>query len=517
MKSLLIRSGLRSLVTLLASVTLLFAGVAGIAAQGATPVASPTGTAAPAGCTVYAEGLLNPRFIAFDQSDNLYVSEAGDGGPQPFYAPAATPESGSATPGAVEASPQAGGEVLTMFGTTGRVTEIKADGSRAVIADKLPSYTFGSEIVGPAGIAVADGTIYVAVGGPGPATAIVPPVEYRDSVIAINSSTGEISTVADIGSYERSKNPDPNAVDSNLYGLTVDKDGNVFVADAGGNTVYKVDPKTGEFKVLAVIPGVPMKGFKNPARGGAEEIDPVPTDLIPAPGGGVFAGELTGGPFPPGGSTILKINDDGSIDDVATGLTMVTGLAMAPNGQIFAVQLSENFLAQPPAPGSVVKIGAFNQPYPVLTGLPIPNDIAFDSQGNLYVVVMTTSPAGSPPSGAILKCDLKAIPPATPTDTGAATPVGSISSQTAEIDMTDFAFTPSSLSIASGAPVPLTIRNSGVLPHDFNIDELGIHSGYLYAGGSTMLELSEAAGQFTFYCNSLGHRAAGMVGSINVS
>ena len=74
MKSLLIRSGPRSLVTLLASVTLLFAGVAGIAAQGATPVASPTGMAAPAGCTVYAEGLLNPRFIAFDQSDNLYVT-----------------------------------------------------------------------------------------------------------------------------------------------------------------------------------------------------------------------------------------------------------------------------------------------------------------------------------------------------------------------------------------------------------------------------------------------------------
>src|SRR6476620_3741894 len=107
MKSLLIRSGLRSLVTLLASVTLLFTGVAGIAAQGATPVASPTGMAAPAGCTVYAEGLLNPRFIAFDQSDNLYVSEAGDGGPQPFYAPAATPASGGATPRPIEASPRA--------------------------------------------------------------------------------------------------------------------------------------------------------------------------------------------------------------------------------------------------------------------------------------------------------------------------------------------------------------------------------------------------------------------------
>jgi len=75
---------------------------------------------------------------------------------------------------------------------------------------------------------------------------------------------------------------------------------------------------------------------------------------------------------------------------------------------------------------------------------------------------------------------------------------------------------PSSLLIASGAPVTLMIRNSGVLPHDFNIDELGIHSGYLYAGESTTVEFSAAAGRFTFYCNSPGHRAAGMVGSINV-
>jgi outer membrane protein assembly factor BamB len=427
-------SALRSLLAMFTAATLLLPGVGHVSAQGATPVSSPGSMTAPAGCTVYADGLLNPRFIAFDDSGNLYVTEAGSGGSQAFYAPAATPEAGGATPQAAEASPQAGGEVLTMFGTTGQVTMIKADGSRSVIAEKLPSYTFGTEVVGPAGIAVANGTVYVAIGGPGPATALVPPVEYRDSVIAINPESGQISTVADIGAYERSKNPDPNAVDSNLYGLTADKDGNLFVADAGGNTVYKVDPKTGDFSVLAVLPGVPMQGFKNPARGGAEEIDPVPTDLIPAAGGGVYVGELTGGPFPQGGASILKIHDDGTVEDAAAGLTMVTGLAMARNGQIFAVQLSENFVAQPPAPGSVVKIGAFNKPYPVLTGLPVPNDIAFDGQGNLYVVVNTTSPAGSPPSGAILKCDLLAVPPPAPVKTVEATPSANISGQVADAE-----------------------------------------------------------------------------------
>jgi outer membrane protein assembly factor BamB len=429
MKSVPSRSALRSFTAVLAAATLLLLGTGQVSAQGATPAPSPTAMTPPAGCTVYAEGLLNPRFIAFDDSGNLYITEAGDGGPQAFHAPAATPEAGGATP---EASPPAGGEVLTMFGATGQVTMIRADGSRSVIAEKLPSYTFGSEVVGPAGIVVSNGTVYVAVGGPGPATALVPPVEYRDSVIVISPESGEILTVADIGAYERSTNPDPNAVDSNLYGLTADKEGNLFVADAGGNTVYKVDPKTGDFSVLAVVPGVPMEGLKNPARGGAAEIDPVPTDLIPAPGGGVYVGELTGGPFPKGGASILKIHDDGTIETAASGLTMVTGLAMARNGQIYAVQLSEDFLSQPPAPGSVVKIGAFNKPYPVLGNLPVPNDIAFDGQGNLYVVVNTTSPAGSPPSGAVLKCDLLAVPPPVPVKTVEATPTANRPSQWAD-------------------------------------------------------------------------------------
>jgi len=168
--------------------------------------------------------------------------------------------------------------------------------------------------------------------------------------------------------------------------------------------------------MLAVVPGIPMEDFANPARGGAEELDPVPTGLAPAPGGGVFVGHLTGGPFPPGASPIVKVGADGSISPVAEGLTMVTGLGIGPGGQLFAAQISEDFLAQPPAPGSIVKIGAFNQAYPVLGGLPIPNDVEFDSEGNMYVVIFTTAPAGTPPGGMVLKCDLEAL------DAGGATP-----------------------------------------------------------------------------------------------
>ena len=45
-------------------------------------------------------------------------------------------------------------------------------------------------------------------------------------------------------------------MNSNLYGMTLGSDGNLYVADAGANTVYQVNPTTGAIKVAAVIPGI---------------------------------------------------------------------------------------------------------------------------------------------------------------------------------------------------------------------------------------------------------------------
>ena len=133
---------------------------------------------------------------------------------------------------------------------------------------------------------------------------------------------------------------------------------------------------------------------------------------------------------------------------------MAIELAAARSGQIFAVQLSEDFTAQPPAPGSVVKIGAFNMPYPVLNDLPVPNDIAFDGQGNLFVVVNTTSPAGSPPTGPILKCDLSAVPPPAPVKTVEATPTAKEAGQVVDADSRDWAYLTTTIRIRASAADP---------------------------------------------------------------
>ncbi len=198
-------------------------------AQESTQVAE-GGPALPPGCTVVASGLFNPRYVAVDADGTLYISEAGDAGDEQIFQPVD------------EGTPEAEAAMLTSRGMTGQVTKVAPDGTQSVLATGLPSYSFGTDVVGPAGIAISNGLVYLAIGGPGPATAFVDPIINQDSVVSIDPATGIVTPVADIGGYERSQNPEPSAIDSNLYGIAAAPDGTLYVADAGGNTVYKIDP-----------------------------------------------------------------------------------------------------------------------------------------------------------------------------------------------------------------------------------------------------------------------------------
>jgi hypothetical protein len=139
--------------------------------------ASPTTLPLPPGCELFASGLMSPRYLTFDDDGNLYVSDAGTGGDEPIIAPPA----GEATPMAGGATPVPG-STLGNRGTTGQVSKITSDGTVSVVVSELPSYNFEGP-VGPAGIAFGDGKIWLAVGGAGPLTPIVEPLETDNSVL----------------------------------------------------------------------------------------------------------------------------------------------------------------------------------------------------------------------------------------------------------------------------------------------------------------------------------------------
>ncbi len=372
---------------------------------------STIGAAARATCTPIATGLNAPRFLTVAEDGTVYVTEAGRGGAEPI--PTVPGEGPGGPPGT--------------RGMTGQVTRIAAGGAKSVVASNLPAYASGPEATGPSGIAIVGGALWVAVGGAGPATPRVTPLPNENSVVRINPQTGAVDKVADIDAYERANNPEPFAVDSNLYGLALGADGMIYVADAGGNTLYRVNPSTGALNVVAVIPGLPVTAaeippglippgapFGNPNRANRPELDPVPTGVATGPDGNIYVANLSGFPFITGKAKVLRVTSGGALSDAVTGLTMAVSVAFGPDGMMYVSQISTSFQLTGPdtppnvAPGAVVRVMPDGTKQVVAGDLPTPNGIAFDKAGNLYVVV--NSAFGPPGQGQVLRCNAIATP-----------------------------------------------------------------------------------------------------------
>ena len=371
-----------------------------------TSLVGPTG--ATAASTVVASGLNAPRYLAVLDDGTIYATEAGTGGTE-------------VVPGLPESNPSA---PPATRGTTGQVVKIAPNGTKTVVAKGLPSYNLDGP-TGPNGIVYAAGAIWVVTGGAGPATPEVTPLQYEASVLRIDPATGAITLIADIGAYERANNPDPHAIDTNPYGMTLGPDGNLYVADAGGNAIYQINPTTKALKLYAVIPGVPYspnqvpQGFPpaNPSRGGKAELDPVPTSLAFGPNGLLYVALLPGA-LAPGMAKVVRVDANGTTADVVTGLTTAVGVAFGPDRNLYVTQLFANPPAGPnqPPTGNILRVTIDGEESVAVDNLPFPNGIAFDMAGNLYVATGTAGgPPNVPPIGQIVRHDgIAAITPAPP-------------------------------------------------------------------------------------------------------
>lgn len=449
-------------------------------------------------------GLADPRFVVVDGTD-VYFTESGVGGEEPLVVPSQ------------------GEEPVSMFGNTGKVSKLAADGTVTEIANDLMSYTFGAagEIVGPAGLAPdGEGSVYVAVGAPGPFVADMPRTGEEGVLLKIDIETGERTVVADLIEWEITENPDPMLVDSNPYGIGL-VDGVVYVADAGGNTIIAVDAESAEISTFAVTAGLPAEFFGeagNPGRDGAPELDSVPSAVEQGPDGRLYVGYVTGGPFPAGYAPIDAYSLDGSMERVVEGLTMTADIAFDSAGKMYVAIVSTDLING--GPGQVVRVeddGAFTL---VIDGLAMAGGIAFDADDNLYVINKSSMVPGG---GELIKyvgvTDVPAAA-ATPTLEEEATPVPDEApaggGDSFHISFIDTAFEPNTLTIPANVDVTLTFENTGFLAHDFVIADPKIVSDVLTNGKTAELTVNLAPGEYTFYCSQVGHRAAGMEGTLTV-
>ena len=337
------------------------------------------------GGTVIVDGLNGPQGVLAVDDGSIWVIDVGLGGDKEV-------EVGGLDPNTNEV-------IRATYGNTARVIRVTLGGQPQLVAT-LPSIFLGSDIVGGARLALLENEMYATAGvWQGVASEEALP----DTAAVLRILQGSVLEVVPLWKLEKEQNPDGFVLESHPYGLTTGPDGFLYVAEAGANTLVRVDVVNRTAEVVAVFEGIPGP-LPNPFRGGALQSDPVPTGVTFGVDGRIYVSFLPGFPFLPGSAKVVVVDPgSGQVEDYATDLTMLTDLRSGPDGELYAVRFGI-FTDEGPIPnsGAVIRVGEGETSQDVITGLPFPTSVDFDVNGNAYVVINGAS-VGAPGRGAVIR------------------------------------------------------------------------------------------------------------------
>ncbi len=326
-----------------------------VAALAMLPFLAPV-TTAQDGVTVVASGLNNPRSLVVTASGDVYVAEAGWGGDT-----------------TVDWVPPFG---FATVGHSGRILGFSGGETAEVLTGIQSVALAGEEVIGVQGLTMVGGWIYATVGQ----MDVLSDGANAGSWLIRVDGEGNWEPVADLGDYERGVDPDTLGVDSNPFDVAAGPDGNLYVVDSGGNSLLQVTP-TGHVSTVAAWPD-----------------NSVPTGVAFDNQGNTYVSFLSHFPFTPGTARVERWSN-GSGVVVASGLTMVTDVAVGPDGGIYVVEIATEFA---PNSGRILRLGS-DGPQVVWDGLNYPSKIAFGDDGSLYV---TNNSIGAPGSGQVLMVEM---------------------------------------------------------------------------------------------------------------
>jgi hypothetical protein len=193
--------------------------------------------------TTVATGLTNPRGLIFGPDGNLYVAEAGTGGT--LTAPD-TPEC------------PANYNIYSPYtaGYSGRVTRIRPNGTKQVVADHLPSMTdtYGGSY-GPTDVAFIGHTLYVLIELGDCAHGLT---NDLPAVLRVNAD-GTTTNVANINAWIRANPPhwlpdtNPATTDIEPGGVPhsmIAVDDYLYVVETNRAQLIRINPRNGEIRRL---------------------------------------------------------------------------------------------------------------------------------------------------------------------------------------------------------------------------------------------------------------------------
>jgi hypothetical protein len=291
-------------------------------------------------------------------------------------------------------------------GNTSRISKLDKQGNRTTVASGFPSSVSSdatSDTQGVADVAFLDGQLYAVTAGGGcsHSSLLIPNLVAR-----VDTHTGNWTMIADLSKFLQDHPAMyPNAADfepdGTFYSLIADRDrlytvepnhGQVFsiarsgdvsevidISEAEGHIVpTSIAARDGNFyvgnlglfpitpdasKILTLSPGqdggfIPRLDFCQElqklrvagSRAGFTTV--VAVDF--GPDGLLYALELSpAAGFPtPGAGKVVRLNRAGDIEDVATGLSVPTGMTFGPDGYLYV----SNWGAAPAGAGQVVRI-----------------------------------------------------------------------------------------------------------------------------------------------------------------
>jgi hypothetical protein len=315
--------------------------------------------------TTYATGFNNPRGLKFGPDGMLYVAEGGTGG-------------GNSTVGQCEQVPAPVGP-YTGAATGGRISKVDSNGVRTTVTDQFPSSQTSENLVsGVADVAFIGDTLYAITAGSGCSHG----VPNTDNGIFRIGGDGSITLVADLSAFQKAHPvAHPEADD-------FEPDGTWYSMVAVRGSLYAVEPNHGELDRITTGGAISRVADISASQGHI-----VPTSV--AYHGVFYVGNLNTFPITPGASKILQITPGGSVSTVATGLTMITGVAFDSRGRMYVLENTVTAGFPTPGEGEIVRITGGKKEV-IVSGLALPTAMTFGPDGALYVSNLGFGP---PPIG----------------------------------------------------------------------------------------------------------------------
>lgn len=279
---------------------------------------------------------------------------------------------------------------LTEHGTgndDGQVTIVDKNGNKTLFMTGLPSTynALAGEVAGSfRTIQMANNKVLVVIGEGTHA--------QSEALLIVDKSTftpGTPLTLANVeqtiklGTFVHAQ----GFVQSDPYNLTFDTNGNMFIADAGANSILKWEKSSGNLSIVKTLAGIP-----NPLPFGPPVSDAVPTKVLAKPDGTFHVCQLSGFPFVQGVANVYNLNTAGDLTVHASGFSCLTDMHFDPKdgnlcvmqfGVFGPVDTTLNFIL---GSAAVIKLLPDGSRDTIATGIGgLAPSFTFDGAGNLYV------------------------------------------------------------------------------------------------------------------------------------